>query len=97
MRIDTDALNGRQRPLAIAALEDKIVQRATGAVLNAIYEEDFLGFSYGFPPRARHARRAGCAHRRDREHKGELGRSILVVLIYQRFLAVGVFPISAGM
>ena len=50
MRIDTDALNGRQRPLAIAALEDKIVQRATGAVLNAIYEEDFLGFSYGFRP-----------------------------------------------
>jgi group II intron reverse transcriptase/maturase len=39
---------GRQRPLAIAALEDKIVQRATVAVLNAIYEEDFLGFSYGF-------------------------------------------------
>src|SRR6202043_3794699 len=40
--------DGRQRPLAIAALEDKIVQRATVAVLNAIYEEDFLGFSYGF-------------------------------------------------
>lgn len=40
--------DGRQRPLAIAALEDKIVQRAVVAVLNAIYEEDFLGFSYGF-------------------------------------------------
>jgi RNA-directed DNA polymerase len=40
--------DGRQRPLAIAALEDKIVQRATAAVLAAIYEEDFLGFSYGF-------------------------------------------------
>ena len=40
----------KQRPLAIAALEDKIVQRATVAVLNAIYEEDFLGFSYGFRP-----------------------------------------------
>ena len=40
--------DGRQRPLSIAALEDKIVQRATVAVLNAIYEEDFLGFSYGF-------------------------------------------------
>src|SRR5881409_2743383 len=40
--------DGRQRPLAIAALEDKIVQRAAAAVLNAIYEEDFLGFSYGF-------------------------------------------------
>jgi group II intron reverse transcriptase/maturase len=42
--------DGRQRPIAIAALEDKIVQRATAAVLNAIYEEDFLGFSYGFRP-----------------------------------------------
>jgi RNA-directed DNA polymerase len=43
--------DGRQRPLAVAALEDKIVQRATTAVLNAIYEEDFLGFSYGFRPK----------------------------------------------
>ena len=43
--------DGRQRPLAIAALEDKIVQRATVAVLSAIYEEDFLGFSYGFRPK----------------------------------------------
>ena len=42
--------DGRQRPLAIAALEDKIVQRAVITVLNAIYEEDFLGFSYGFRP-----------------------------------------------
>ena len=42
---------GKQRPLAVAALEDKIVQRATAAVLNAIYEEDFLGFSYGFRPK----------------------------------------------
>ena len=42
--------DGRQRPLAVAALEDKIVQRATIGVMNAIYEEDFLGFSYGFRP-----------------------------------------------
>jgi RNA-directed DNA polymerase len=42
--------DGRQRPLAVAALEDKIVQRAVVAVLNAIYEEEFLGFSYGFRP-----------------------------------------------
>jgi RNA-directed DNA polymerase len=42
--------DGRQRPLAIAALEDKIIQRAVVALLNAIYEEDFLGFSYGFRP-----------------------------------------------
>src|SRR5881398_725712 len=42
--------DGRQRPIAVAALEDKIVQRAVTALLNAIYEEDFLGFSYGFRP-----------------------------------------------
>ncbi len=42
--------DGRQRPLAVAALEDKIVQRAVVAVLNCVYEEDFLGFSYGFRP-----------------------------------------------
>ena len=42
--------DGRQRPLGIAALEDKIVQQATVTVLNQIYEEDFLGFSYGFRP-----------------------------------------------
>ena len=42
--------DGRQRPLAVAALEDKIVQRATATLLNAIYEEDFLGISYGFRP-----------------------------------------------
>ena len=43
--------DGRQRPLAVAALEDKIVQRAVVAVLNVIYEEGFLGFSYGFRPK----------------------------------------------
>ena len=42
--------DGRERPLAVAALEDKIVQKATVAVLNSIYEEEFLGFSYGFRP-----------------------------------------------
>jgi len=42
--------DGRQRPLAVAAVEDKIVQRAVAALLNAIYEADFLGFSYGFRP-----------------------------------------------
>ena len=43
--------DGTQRPLGIAALEDKIVQRAVVEVLNAVYEADFLGFSYGFRPR----------------------------------------------
>lgn len=42
--------DGRQRPLGITVLEDKIVQRATAEVMSAIYEEDFLGFSYGFRP-----------------------------------------------
>ena len=42
--------DGRQRPLGIAALEDKIVQQAVKTVLEQIYEEDFLGFSYGFRP-----------------------------------------------
>jgi len=43
--------DGSQRPLAVTALEDKIVQRATAAVLGVIYEEEFLGFSYGFRPK----------------------------------------------
>jgi len=42
--------DGRQRPLGIAALEDKVVQQAVVTVLNQIYEEDFVGFSYGFRP-----------------------------------------------
>lgn len=42
--------DGRKRPLGVAALEDKIVQRAVVEVLNAIYEVDFVGFSYGFRP-----------------------------------------------
>ena len=43
--------DGRQRPLGIAVLEDKILQRAVVEVLSAVYEEDFLGFSYGFRPK----------------------------------------------
>ena len=42
--------DGRLRPLGVAALEDKVVQRAVVEVLNAVYEQDFLGFSYGFRP-----------------------------------------------
>lgn len=45
-----DKTDGRKRPLGIAALEDKVVQQAVVTVLNQIYEEDFLGFSYGFRP-----------------------------------------------
>ena len=42
--------DGWQRPIGIPTLEEKIVQRASTEVLNAIYEERFLGFSYGFRP-----------------------------------------------
>ena len=42
--------NGKERPISIPALEDKIVQKATVTVLNAIYEHDFLPCSYGFRP-----------------------------------------------
>lgn len=49
-RVYIDKPDGSKRPLGVPALEDKIVQRATVEVLNAIYEQDFLGFSYGFRP-----------------------------------------------
>jgi RNA-directed DNA polymerase len=65
--------DGRLRPLGIATLEDKIVQRAVVDVLNAVYEEDFRGFLLRFPAGARASPGAGCAGGRDHHEEGELG------------------------
>jgi RNA-directed DNA polymerase len=50
IRSHVPKIDGRRRPIGVVALEDKIVQRSAVAVLNAIYEHDFIGFSYGFRP-----------------------------------------------
>ena len=73
-RVYIPKTDGRQRPLGVTALEDKIVQRAAVEVLNAIYEADFLGFSYGFRPgRSQH-------HALDALYTGLLTRKVSWVL-----------------
>ena len=65
--------DGRLRPLGIATLEDKIVQRAVVEVLNAVYEVDFLGFSYGFRPGRSPHDALDALDGRDPTEEGELG------------------------
>ena len=73
-RVFIEKADGSQRALGIAAVEDKIAQRAVAEVLNAIYEEDFLGFCYGFragkilrrAPQGSHSKLGGNSQRRDR-------------------------------
>jgi RNA-directed DNA polymerase len=64
---------GELRPLGVPALEDKIVQRATVEVLNAIYEQDFLEFSYGFRPGRSPHQALDALGGWDRNEKSELG------------------------
>jgi hypothetical protein len=89
--------DGRQRPLGIAALEDKIVQQAVVTVLNEIYETDFRGFSYGFRPgrnahEALDALNAGLQKKRvnwilDADIKGFLDRVPYCPLVTEKVVA----------
>ena len=67
--------DGRQRPLGVAALEDKVVQHAVGTVLNQIWEEDFLGFSYGFRPRRGQQDALDASVRFDAKHPNIRGKN----------------------
>ena len=71
-KVYIEKADGRQRPLAVPAIEDKLVQQAVVTILNQIYEEDFLGFSYGVPPGAQPAPSAGRAVVCAPEEEGEL-------------------------
>jgi len=76
--------DGRQRPLGIASLEDKVLQRAVVAVLNAIYEEDFLGFFVWIPTEAQSARRLRRADGRYPASESELDTRCRLPKLFRR-------------
>jgi RNA-directed DNA polymerase len=72
-RVYIEKADGRQRPLAVPAIEDKLVQHAVVTILNQIYEEDFLGFSYGFRPgRSQHQALDALSYALLKKEEGEL-------------------------
>ena len=84
--------DGRQRPIGIAAVEDKILQHAVGSVLNQIWEEDFQGFSYGFRSgRSQHdaldALYRAKAKSRDYAQEGGLGARLRYPVIFRQNFA----------
>jgi RNA-directed DNA polymerase len=76
--------DGSQRPLAVAALEDKLVQKAIVAVLNRIYEEEFPRVQLRIPAKARTARCAGCTLQRDHQQARELHSRRRRSLLFRR-------------
>ena len=98
-RVFIPKADGRPRPLGVAALEDKVLQRAVVEVLNAVYEQDFLGFSYGFRPgRSQHDAldALAVAITRKRVNFFVLDADIRRLLYRPRPVVVGEVPRSIG-